>query len=63
MQTLTLTPEQIVDLIFEKIIMYKDTKLLVQESGIEILAKIEERLIHGRKVSSKSSEVCKYLED
>jgi hypothetical protein len=51
MKKINLTPEQIIDLIFEKIITYEEMQITMQENSMEILHLIEDRLIYGRKLS------------
>lgn len=59
MNNILLTSDQIVDLIFEKKLTCDSFKIRCEDSGIETIAKIEERLIHGKSISRKNSEIRK----
>jgi hypothetical protein len=55
MNKLTLTTEQILELIFEKNILVDDTLILAEGSAMELLIYIEDRLINGKNKSKNYS--------
>ncbi len=53
MNNILLNSDQIIDLIFEKHTLFDDICIATRDSGMEILHKIEERLIHGKVLNRK----------
>jgi hypothetical protein len=58
MSNITLTPDQIVKLIFEKKLILDSHVINVQAGAMEILYFIEDRLVYG-KSKSKNPVLCK----
>ena len=61
MNKIKLTPDQIIELIFDKKLVIGDTVFVMQGSGMELLSSIEERIIYG-KCKSKNIELCEFAE-
>ena len=59
MNNILLSSDQIVDLIFEKKLICDEFNIGCRDSGLSVIAKIEERLIYGKCASRKNSEIRK----
>lgn len=62
MNDITLTDEQILNLIFKKKILIGDFSITSEGSFFSILAKLEERLINGKISHTKNSVLCEHFE-
>lgn len=59
MNNILLTSDQIVDLIFEKKLSCESFNIVCEDSRMQVLAKIEERLFYGKSISRKNTEIRK----
>ena len=62
MEQINLTEDQIIDLIFEKKIIYENISISAKHSSLGIIFKIEERLRNGKIPRRKNSVFCQSSE-